>query len=192
MERKKKNWYNPPKPPKVAFADENLAGKGSSKLNMFDPANPDIGVFNVVDGELIRIAGSELLIFRYTRDENFDDLFEERRGKVIYHKPVSIYGHYDPRPVEENLSEFGIELTNDQIFTFNKQSVEIALRRPLHAGDIIKPKFQNVYFEVYEVQEDSFEAYGVFHLVASAKVLRDAENLLKDQFIDDSQIESDG
>jgi Na+/H+ antiporter NhaB len=37
-----------------------------------------------------------------------------------------------------------------------------------------------VYYDVYEVQQDSFAVYGVYHLVASARVLRDKPEILKD------------
>jgi len=188
-DQKKALRYNPPQPPKISLADEETYKQGNSKLNMYDPSNPDTNMFNLVDGELVAIAGSELFIYRYARDNSFDPVYDEHRGKVVYLIPVRAYGHYDPRPVEENLSEFGIELTNDQVFTFNKAHVENSLQRPLVPGDIIKPRFQNLFFEVYEVQEDSFESYGVFHLVCTAKLLRDAEDLLKDVYVDDSQIE---
>jgi hypothetical protein len=175
--------YNPSKPKTVVFADAAIAREGASELNMFDPSNPDIGLFDIIDGELIALAGSEMLIFKYSSDTNFDDLYDEHRGKVMYYKPQHVFGHYDPRPIEENLAEFGIELTNDQIFTFNKTNVELALGRQAIPGDVIKPKFQNTYYEIYEVQEDSFEAYGVFHLTCSAKILRDVEGFLGNQFI---------
>jgi hypothetical protein len=191
MSKKKPLRYNPPKPKIFPLADEGTADKTDVKINMFDPANPDTGLFNVVDGELITVAGSELLVFRYSVDQNFDDLYDEHRGKVLYRAPVSVFGHYDPRPIEENLAEFGIELTNDQIFTFNKSTIERRLGRAMTAGDVIKPRFQNTYYEVYEVQEDSFEAYGVYHLVCSAKILRDVEDLLGNQFADPNQVEPD-
>ena len=175
--------YNPPHETKVSFADEGMYSRGAGELNMFDTNNPDTGLFDTVDGEMIRIAGSELLIFRYSRDENYDNLYDENSGKVLYHKPVQVYGHYDPRPVEEELNEFGIELSNDQIFTFNKTTIDQALGRPLIAGDVIRPRFQNLYYEIFEVQEDSFESYGVYHLVCAAKLLRDVENLLGNQYI---------
>ena len=44
-------------------------------------------------------------------------------------------------------------------------------------GDLIKPVFQNVYYEVFEVQEDRFDVYGVYHLVASARIFREAEKV---------------
>ena len=169
--------FNPPTPPIVSFADDDTAYI-KSKLNMFDPTNPDTGLFNVIDGELIKISGSELLIFSYIADENYDQLYDENRAKTHYKPPKLAFGHYDPRPIEENLSEFGIELTNDQIFTFNKRAIELQIGRKLIAGDVIKPKFQNIFYEVYEVQEDSFEAYGVFHLVCSAKVMRDVSEVV--------------
>ena len=80
-------------------------------------------------------------------------------------------------PIEENLTQFGIELTNDQQFTFNKSYVEKRLGRSVIPGDIIKPEFQNLKYEVFEVQEDSFEMYGVYHLLCSAKLLRDSEDI---------------
>jgi|TARA_R100000458_G_C8273475_1_gene248374 hypothetical protein len=188
MAKGKNLRYNSPHEMKVLFADEGMFSKSTGELNMFDTDNPDTRLFDVVDGELIKLAGSELLIFRYTKDENYDDLYDEHSGKVIYQKPITVFGHYDPRAIEEEMSEFGIELTNDQVFTFNKTTIENAIGRPLAPGDVIRPKFQNIYYDVFEVQEDSFESYGVYHLVCAAKILRDAEGLLGNQYIPDSQI----
>ena len=152
----------------------------SGSMRMFDLDNPDIDLFNMVDDELIRLSGSQLYIYKFEVDENFDDLYGENRVKAINQEGILVEGHYDPRSFEENLTEFGIEMTNDQVFTFNKSYIEEKLGRPLIAGDIIQPLFQNVYFDVYEVQEDSFDLYGVYHLVASAKVLRDKPKILPD------------
>jgi len=152
----------------------------NNSLRMFDLDNPDIELFNMVDDELIRMSGSEMYIYKYEVDENFDDVYGENRVKAIRQQPVLVGGHYDPRAFEENLTEFGIEMSNDQLFTFNKSYIETKLGRPLIAGDIIQPRFQNVYYDVYEVQQDGFEVYGVYHLVASAKVLRDKPEILKD------------
>ena len=146
-------------------------------LNMFDSGNPDVSLFNMIDGEIANLAGSPIFIYRHIPG-GVDDLYDENRSKVFYQKPRKMYGHFDPRPFEENLSEFGIEVTNDQTFTFNKREIENAFGVILAPGDIIKPEFANVYFEIFEVQEDGFEAYGVYHLVCSAKVLRDAEKII--------------
>ncbi len=152
----------------------------SGSMRMFDMNNPDIELFNMIDDELIRMSGSELYIYKFEADENFDDIYGENRVKAINPIGVLVEGHYDPRAFEENLTEFGIEMTNDQLFTFNKSYIEAKLGRPLISGDIIQPRFQNVYFDVYEVQQDGFEVYGVYHLVASARVLRDKPQILED------------
>ena len=144
-----------------------------SELGMFDENNPDLELFNMVDDEMIRLAGSELLLYKYHQDGGYDTLYDEDRRKAIPEEPILVIGPYEPRAIEENLGEFGLELTNDQLFTFNKHYVERKIGRALIPGDIIKPRFQNIRYEVFEVQEDSFEAYGVYHLIASAKILRD-------------------
>ena len=162
------------------LAPSEPAQNTRASLRMFDLENPDIDLFNLVDDELIRISGSELYIYKYEVDENFDDVFGENRTKAIRQEPVLVEGHYDPRAIEENLTEFGIEMTNDQTFTFNKAYIETKLGRPLIPGDVIQPRFQNLYYDVYEVQEDSFEVYGVYHLVATARVLREKPQILND------------
>ena len=155
--------FNPPTPPIVALADDAVACV-KSKLNMFDPTNPDTGLFNVVDGELVKISGSELLIFAYVADENYDKLYDENRAKTHYKPPKLAYGHYDPRPIEENLSEFGIELTNDQLFTFNKQTVERQIGRRLIPGDVIKPKFQTCFMRYLRCRKIASRLMGYFIL----------------------------
>ena len=42
---------------------------------------------------------------------------------------------------------------------------------------MLQPKFQNQKYEIIEVQEDSFEIYGVYHLVCAAKLLRDSSDV---------------
>lgn len=151
-----------------------------SPLNLFDQENPDINLFNLIDDEGIKLSGSRLFIFKYHQTINFDDVYGEERNKVISEEPIVAYGHYEPRALEEPLSEFGIELTNDQLFTFNKSYIERRLGRPIIIGDQILPAFQNQRYEIIEVQEDSFEAYGVYHLICSAKLLRDSIDVQPD------------
>lgn len=150
-----------------------------SELNMFDMDNPDIGFFNLIDEELISIAGSELIVYKYERDNSHDDLYEEDMIKK-YSEKVYVKGHYDPQPIQEELSEFGAKLTNDQIFIFNKPYIESKIGRTLIPGDVIQPKFQNLMYQVHEVQENSFAAYGVYHLDCAATLRRDLESLINE------------
>ncbi len=162
--------------------------KFNSNLNLpdtDDKENPfrlfnkkaDQNLFNIIDQEQMKLAGSPLLIFKYYQAKEIDDVYGEERGKTIAIEPVRVFGHYEPRPIEENLTQFGIELTNDQQFTFNKSYIERKLGRLLVPGDVIRPEFQNLKYEVFEVQEDSFEMYGVYHILCSAKLLRDAQDV---------------
>ena len=142
-------------------------------LNLFDLNNPDIELFNLVDDELIKIAGSKIYLYKFLGLEGSDDLYQEDSMKSMSQEPETLWGHYEPRPIDENITEFGIVMENDQTFTFNKSYVLKVLGRPIIAGDVIRPKFQNLKYEVYEVQEDAFDVYGVYHLLCWAKVLRD-------------------
>ena len=168
-----KNYKVGVKPPPLPVLEEP-----GGELNFFDPANPDINLFNLIDDEMIKISGSQLVYYRYLQStKDYDEVYLEERNKPISKSGVIVYGHYDPTVLEENLSEFGIELTNDQVFTFNKSYIEQKLNGPLKAGDVIQPRFQNQKYEIFEVQEDSFEIYGVYHLVCSAKLLRDSSDV---------------
>lgn len=165
------------KPLRFNSATRAMMDTRNSEMSLFDLDNPDIGLFDLIDDELVRLAGSPLVIYKYMRDDNFDDVYQEDTQKVISKQGIQVEGFYDPRPVEESLAGFGLEIENDQVFTFNKSYIEYKLQRPLIAGDVIKPKFQNILYEVYEVQEESFDIYGVFHLIAAAKILRDQEQI---------------
>jgi hypothetical protein len=151
-----------------------------SPFRLFNKVS-DQNLFNLVDQEQMRLAGSPLLIYKYYQTVETDDVYGEERNKTLSVEPIKVYGHYEPKAIEENLTQFGIELTNDQEFTFNKTHIEKRLGRSLIPGDIIKPEFQNLKYEVFEVQEDSFEMYGVYHLFCSAKLLRDAKDIHKQQ-----------
>ncbi len=149
-----------------------------SSLNLFDIDNADIQLFNEIDAENIRLSGSKMYLYKYYQSENYDEVYMEDREKVISKEPIIVVGHYTPTVLEEHLNEFGIELTNEQIFTFNKSYIEGFLGRPLIVGDILKPFFQEQKYEIFEVQEDSFEAYGIYHLIAHAKLLRDSDKIV--------------
>lgn len=157
-----------------------------SLLKLFDQDSPDIGLFNLVDDESIKLSGSELYYYKFHRTESIDDDYMESRNKVIEIDPILLYGHYDPTVIEEALTNFGVEITNDQIFTFNRDYILRVLGRIPHSGDVIKPKFQNIKFKVVEVQEDGFEVYGIYHYVVTAQILRDSSDIVDEKLVDRS------
>ena len=105
----------------------------TGQLNFFDPTNPDINLFNLVDDEMIKISGSEILYYAYLQGEaQYDEVYMEARNKPLSKDPVVVYGHYDPKVLEEDLGQFGIELTNDQVFVFNKSYMEQRIKGHLN------------------------------------------------------------
>lgn len=144
-----------------------------SSLSLYKKHNPDRNMFNLVDSELIKLSGSKIYLYKYMDSKEYDPVYMESRNKPIMTEPVILFGHYEPMAVEEKLSQFGLELESNQIFVFNKSYVEKTAGRIIKPGDILEPAFQKIRYEIFEVQEDSFESYGVYHLVCQGKVLRD-------------------
>lgn len=149
---------------------------GDSMLSFYDKTNPDINLFNLVDDEMIRISGSKLYYYKYMRTEaSFDDVYMEERSKVINDQPIVVHAFYAPKPMEEDLGQFGITVENDQIFTFNKSYIEQKIGRTPIPGDVVMTHFQKVKYGIFQVQENSFDMYGVYHVNCIAKVYRDDE-----------------
>ena len=167
----KKNWKVTTKLPQLPDLDED------SLLNLFDQNNADINLFNLVDDEMIRLGGSKFYFYKYHQSADFDPVYMESRNKPIAKKSILGHGHYEPIALSEELTQFGIELTNDQLFTFNKSYIERKIGRSIIPGDVVKPVFQDQRYEIFEVVEDSFEAYGVYHLACSARLLRDTPDV---------------
>lgn len=168
---------------RVTTPPTNFPEERDTRLSLFKKKN-DKNLFNLIDAENIKLSGSRVKVFKYVPSNDIDEVYQESRQKTIAHEPVTLWAHYDPRPVEENLTQFGVEMQLDQVFVFNKSYAESMLGDPIQIGDIIQPEFQDIKFEVFEVQEDSFEAYGVYHLLAHAKLLRDTQDIHNEDFFD--------
>jgi hypothetical protein len=149
-----------------------------SPFRLYDKIQ-DITLFNTIDQEQIKLGGSPLWVYKYYQSTDYDPVYGEDRSKTIAVEPIKLFGLYEPRAIEENLTQFGIEIINDQQFTFNRSYIERKLGRALIPGDIIKPDFEHIKYEVYEVQESGFEGYGVYHLICSARILRDDKEIHK-------------
>ena len=149
-----------------------------SELRLFDPDSPDIGLLNLIDDEVIELGGSDFQYYKFlTTNKDYDADYMEIRNKTVSRSPVLVHGHYDPIIIEESLENFGVVPENDQIFTFNRDYLNRRLGRDPIEGDIIKPKFQNIKFRIIEVQEDGFEAYGIYHWILTGKILRDSQDV---------------
>ena len=166
--------------PPTLIPDSNA----ESALNLFDKDNVDKNLFNSIDDELIKLSGSMVYLYKYSVSQELDPVYMESRNKTIAAEPVILYAHYDPRAVEESLGQYGLEHQNDQIFVFNKSYAEMKVGRSIIAGDILAPAFQKIKYRVFEVQEDSFESYGIYHLVCTAKILRDTEAVQDQPMLD--------
>jgi len=149
-----------------------------SLLSLYDRESKDLELFNSIDAEIIKLSGSKLFYYKVFINENYDRVYLEERNKVVSKDAIVVWASYDPKPIEENVSEFGLELTNDQVFVFNKSYIERAIGRAPQPGDVVESPVQNIKYEIYEVQEDSFEVYGVFHYNCYGRILRDSSDVV--------------
>lgn len=170
---------------KVKTPPTNIPGEKDSDLSLFRK-KADKNLFNLIDSETIRLSGSRVGIYKYIPSNDVDEVYMESRQKTISPTPVHVWAHYDPRPIEENLSEFGVEMQYDQVFIFNKSYLTDLLGRDVIIGDVIEPEFQDIKFQVHEVQEDSFESYGVYHSLVHARILRDTKDIHREDYLDTS------
>ena len=152
--------------------------EGQTPLSFYDTENPDVNLFNLIDDEIIRISGSLINYYKVFSSEDYDEVYLETTERTIASEPLVVHGHYEPAVIEEVLNQFGIQMTSDQLFIFNKSYIEGELGRSPEPGDIIEPHFQNLKYEIVEVQEDKFDMYGVYHMLCTAKVYRDSEKTL--------------
>ena len=148
-----------------------------SRLSLFDPVSNDKELFNMIDAEQIALGGSPLYYFKVRFLEDHDDVYEEARNKVYTSEPIIVDCQYEPKAVEQTLNQFGLTHEDDQLFTFNKSYIEQMLGRTPQSGDVVMPAFMKIKYQIFEVQEDSFEIYGVYHLVCSAHILRDSDDV---------------
>ena len=64
--------------------------EGETELSLFDPQNPDLGLFNILDEEQIRLSGSKLLYYKYYIDRDYDEVYLEDRSKRIATDPIQV------------------------------------------------------------------------------------------------------
>jgi hypothetical protein len=165
--------YNPNT---VTVSEDEFNNQGVS-LNLFDETNPDLQLFNIVDQELISLAGSEFYYYKFHPDDNYDKTFNEERIKQ-YSNKILVKGHYSPFPIGEEITKFGIQMVNENTFTFNREYIREKIGRYPIPGDAIQPRFQSVMFEVIEAQEESFQSYGVYHILVTGRIRKELQSLI--------------
>ncbi len=167
----------------IPFIQDPVEEEGSI-LNLYDPNNPDIHLFNLIDDEHIKLSGARLQYFKVImQDGGYDEVYMEYDNKINELEPIIVYGTYNPNVIEVELSNFGLRPTNDQIFTFNKSYIKRRLGREPLAGDIILSDFQNIKYRIHQVQEEAFNLYGVYHYILTASVLRDSADVRDDTIV---------
>ena len=62
--------------------------QGSTPLSFYDPTNPDVNLFNLVDDEIIRISGSPLHYYKQLINETYDEVYLESSNKAVTETPI--------------------------------------------------------------------------------------------------------
>lgn len=139
--------------------------KPTGSLQQFDPANPELDLFNVWDQEAIEIGGTPLYYYDlFINMQSIDELYVEARDKLWSPCPICIYGYYDPIPSSNMLGMFGIDSPDEMMFEFNYRSVLTTLGKPPKIGARIFSPHKGENWVVIQRNVEVFKLWGELRL----------------------------
>lgn len=138
----------------------------TSSLNQFDPENPEFGLLNQWDEEMIRLGGSPIFYYEvFIQQQTLDPLYREDRGKLFSPIPVQLYAFYEPIPSQNYQNQFGIDAPDEMQFELNYDAVLRTLGRPPKIGSRIFTPHKRENWIIVQRNLDQFKFWGQFRLL---------------------------
>lgn len=138
----------------------------TGSLQTFNPENPEHGLFNTWDEELIRLGGSPIFYYEvFIQKNTLDPLYREDRGKIWSNNPVQLWTYYDPIASQNYLNMFGIDGPDDIKFEFNYRAVLKALGKPPKIGARLFTPHKRENWQIVQRAVGEFKMWGELHLV---------------------------
>lgn len=157
--------------------------------NMWEPNNPEHSLVDAMTEEVHMLESPEIIYWRLKKEEEIDaeneytnegseyeydgyldELDKEYgekssgEGKLLYHKPIVVYGKIDIEPILNELSRMGLTTINQIDFYMNIAHCHERLERPPIGGDVFRVTYfirdnkgdlknKYIYYEVSNVNE---------------------------------------
>lgn len=116
-----------------------------SKLDLFQPQNPEYELVNIVTNEAFRIVSPHIIYYPYDsvtteRDQDdYDDIMGEAEENYAFFKPVQIYAYVETNPIIDELTRLGLEQIEEINVYANIDEVTQRLSgRAPRAGDFLR------------------------------------------------------
>lgn len=139
--------------------------KVAGSLQQFDPANPELDLFNLWDEEVIKIGGSPIFYYEMMVQPNtVDPLWREDRGAIFASEPVELYGYYDPIASQQFQNVFGIDSPDEVQMDFNYRSVLRAIGHPPKLGSRLWTPHKRENWVIVQRNVGEFKLWGELRL----------------------------
>lgn len=139
--------------------------KLSGEIVQFDDKNPEFELFNLLDEEVIRIAGSPLYYYEvFITTNDINELYLEARSKLWSPCPKCLYGYYDPITSSNQLGMFGIDSPDEIMFELNYRSVLKTLGHVPKIGSRIFSPHKSENWVIAQRNVEVFKMWGELRL----------------------------
>lgn len=110
----------------------------NSLLSTYNHQSPDIAYAERLAEELMNLSGAWVTVFRRTiKTGNRDEVWDEDADPT-YLKGIKLKGLFVPKPIEAQLSKFGVDTPNATKIWFSRANVfKLFSNRMIFEGDII-------------------------------------------------------
>lgn len=140
-------------------------------FQMFNPANPDINLFNSLDNDLLLIAGTPIFYYEvHIQVNNRADLFyREDRTKIWSPNPIQLQGMYEPVASQNYLNMFGIDAPDEIKIELNyRQTLRILGHPPKIGSRIFTPHLRENWV-VVQRNLGEFKLWNIYRMILIAQ-----------------------
>ena len=128
--------YNAPNSDALDFRSD--VEKQFPNIQLYDPNNPDIAMAMSLARENINVCGASVVVYARTDNADVDEVWGED-ADPSYWQPFDIKAFFVPKPLEMELTKWGVDIPNDTDIVFCRQDIIEKLgERILRVGDVIQ------------------------------------------------------
>ncbi len=149
--------------------------RASGSLQQYDPANPQIALFNLWDEDAIRIGGTPVYYYeQFIPTGEIDPDYFEARGKLYSNHPIELWALYEPLASQNYQNQFGITSMNDIQLECNYQAVLRAIGHPPKVGSRVYTPHLGENWEIVQNNLEEFKLWTALRLKIVCKQFQES------------------